>query len=371
MTPAELAREAAAKRLGIKLEFPGTPTDATTARNAANKSAEDGDECSVCLESPRQGNLRSLFPCAHWMCSKCCSSLQAAARKLGGGVRSDGKEFVKCPTCRRATAVDEIRDVGRTGMSVAGKDIKEEDLGPHASDMLGSLVLMASSSGGHAADAVAGQLDRELMSAERNLPVMGFPGSRMESVIRRVLAVLRLDPIAKILIFSQWVEALDILEHYLRLNKVALARATGGGQKFLSSVKRFKGADGLGAPPPVLLLDLKHGANGLNLVEANHVILMEPVLSPGVELQAIGRVHRIGQRRETVVHRFYTASTVEERIYQFRVALLPSDNIAADVDSVDLGKVARPEGAGITVADLDGLLGGSSAPPRTIPGSIS
>ena len=53
----------------------------------------------------------------------------------------------------------------------------------------------------------------------------------------------------------------------------------------------------------VLLIPLKSGANGLNLIEATHVLLMEPILNPGSELQAIGRVHRIGQTKETFVHR--------------------------------------------------------------------
>ena len=53
-----------------------------------------------------------------------------------------------------------------------------------------------------------------------------------------------------------------------------------------------------------LLLPLKHGANGLNLVDAQHVVLIEPLLNPGAEAQAINRVHRIGQTRETTVHRF-------------------------------------------------------------------
>jgi SNF2 family DNA or RNA helicase len=42
---------------------------------------------------------------------------------------------------------------------------------------------------------------------------------------------------------------------------------------------------------------------GLNLTEAAHVVLIEPLLDVAAEAQAVGRVHRIGQRRETHVHR--------------------------------------------------------------------
>lgn len=53
----------------------------------------------------------------------------------------------------------------------------------------------------------------------------------------------------------------------------------------------------------------------MNIIEARHVILVEPILNPATELQAIGRVHRIGQTKETVVHRFLVRETIEERMH--------------------------------------------------------
>lgn len=58
----------------------------------------------------------------------------------------------------------------------------------------------------------------------------------------------------------------------------------------------------------VLLILIQHGANGLNLLEAQHVILVEPLLNPAAESQAISRVHRIGQKNKTLVHRFIVCS---------------------------------------------------------------
>merc|ERR1711904_346423 len=66
----------------------------------------------------------------------------------------------------------------------------------------------------------------------------------------------------------------------------------------------------------VLMLPVKSGSNGLNLIEAQHVILIEPLLDPAKEAQAFGRVDRIGQTKQTFVHRFIVTETVEEKVYK-------------------------------------------------------
>lgn len=52
-----------------------------------------------------------------------------------------------------------------------------------------------------------------------------------------------------------------------------------------------------------MLVSLKAGNAGLNLTAANHVIILDPFWNPFVEYQAADRCHRIGQRREVIVHR--------------------------------------------------------------------
>jgi hypothetical protein len=68
----------------------------------------------------------------------------------------------------------------------------------------------------------------------------------------------------------------------------------------------------------VLLLSLQTQAAGLTLVRASHVILLEPALDPAIEQQAVARVHRIGQTRETVVTRLLVDGTVEMEVVKVR-----------------------------------------------------
>ena len=69
----------------------------------------------------------------------------------------------------------------------------------------------------------------------------------------------------------------------------------------------------------VFLLHARAHSSGLNLVNASHVFLCEPLLNTALELQAIARVDRIGQQQETTVWLYIVDGTVEESIYNLSV----------------------------------------------------
>jgi SNF2 family DNA or RNA helicase len=64
----------------------------------------------------------------------------------------------------------------------------------------------------------------------------------------------------------------------------------------------------------VLLMTLKTGGVGLNLVKASYVFHLEPWWNPAVENQASDRAHRLGQQKPVQVYRYLMKESVEEKI---------------------------------------------------------
>ena len=64
----------------------------------------------------------------------------------------------------------------------------------------------------------------------------------------------------------------------------------------------------------VLLASARVGGEGLTLVEANHVFLLNQWWNPSANDQARDRVVRVGQQRKVRVYRFCCRGTIEEAI---------------------------------------------------------
>ena len=119
----------------------------------------------------------------------------------------------------------------------------------------------------------------------------------------------------KTIIFSPWVKHFDFLEHVLNGCGIGCYRVDGGTNEFLRK-QYFQEFNTDRNRHAVMLVSIKVGGLGLNLIGASRVILLSPVWNPTVDAQAVGRAFRIGQSKHIQVFRLIMSGTVEEKVRQ-------------------------------------------------------
>eukprot|EP00743_Colponemidia_sp_Colp-15_P012322 GILK01013989.1.p1 GENE.GILK01013989.1~~GILK01013989.1.p1 ORF type:complete len:1573 (-),score=378.23 GILK01013989.1:49-4446(-) len=221
---------------------------------AKDKSEDTLDPCPICHDT--LGADVVILPCGHTLCYQCSSSLME---------RSANQKQLKCPTCRVKVSMADVAFVSDTNNTEGDVDVT----------------------------------------------VNGSWGTKIDALIRILKRLSTNTPAVKSLVFSQWSDVLEIVARAFDKNDISFVRSDkGGNKKFHKAVDQFKHDPSI----QVLLLPVQRGGNGLNLTEATHVFLLEPLLNCGLEMQAVNRIHRIGQTAETFVHRLIVADTVEEKI---------------------------------------------------------
>lgn len=130
----------------------------------------------------------------------------------------------------------------------------------------------------------------------------------------------------RILVFSQFTRMIALIEDELIVRDIGYSKLTGQTKKRDDAIELFKSG-----AVNVFLISLKAGGVGLNLTEADTVIIYDPWWNPAAESQAADRAHRIGQDKPVFVYKLITENTVEEKILamQERKRLL-ADSIYSD-----------------------------------------
>lgn len=82
-----------------------------------------------------------------------------------------------------------------------------------------------------------------------------------------------------------------------------------------------------GSDKKVFILSTRAGGLGIDLFAANIVIIFDSDWNPQVDLQAIDRAHRIGQKKDVKVYRFVTEGTVEDVIVKRAARKLRVDHL--------------------------------------------
>lgn len=118
------------------------------------------------------------------------------------------------------------------------------------------------------------------------------PSAKVDKAMSLILQALAEDPGNKVCVFSQFTSMLDVIEIPLRKERVSFSRYDGtmSIQQREKVLADFRSGNSV----RVMLISLKCGSLGLNLVCANRVLLIDPWWNGSIEDQAVDRVHRIG-----------------------------------------------------------------------------
>lgn len=119
----------------------------------------------------------------------------------------------------------------------------------------------------------------------------------------------------KMLIFSQFVSALNKVENHLNKEHIPYYIITGqtDAKERLNMCNKFNNDK-----TPVFLVSLKAGGTGLNLIGADTVIHIDPWWNSSAEDQATDRAHRIGQTRNVEVIKLIVSNSIEQRVIELQ-----------------------------------------------------
>lgn len=149
----------------------------------------------------------------------------------------------------------------------------------------------------------------------------------------------------RVLMFSQFLDNLDIVEDFLDGLGLQHRRLDGS----INSLEKQKRIDDFNAPDSpyfAFLLSTRSGGVGINLASADTVIIMDPDFNPHQDIQALSRAHRIGQKNKVLVFQIMTRGSAEEKIMQIGKKKMVLDHVL-------IQQMAHEDDAGM---DLESIL---------------
>ena len=279
-----------------------------------NKASILKEECSICLDHISV-HESVITPCFHIFCRGCLVGVLRQPKTTQQSEPSPTSAMLRlpnglCPVCNEAVDSTKILRLSECGGQI------------HTSYLLTSMVQPTS---------VANREGDGVARKTLETAVRGSSSSKLTAILEELEKVWEEEPGSKVLIFSQFLGFLDILEDSFKKNQIAYARLDGKlslkdrvrvlrefgtdtNEKRTRSTGQAKHKAG-----SVLLVSMKAGGVGLNLVAANTVFIADRWWNAAVEDQCVDRIHRIGQTAHKVrVRRFFVCNSVEERIVELQ-----------------------------------------------------
>ncbi|TXT06109.1 hypothetical protein VHUM_03582 [Vanrija humicola] len=274
-----------------------------------NINQDAHSECSICFGTS-DDEYAILLNCGHAFCVSCFREYRKAAHV--------GR---KCATCQtpikdkftrirlNRPAPDDVDKPEGSGSGEAEMPEAEKEVEPEDDEDA------AEREAQKERETRAADLEKlNMMPFDRQraifaMDMMGEFGSKINFLIKHLHYYRSTRPNTRHVVFSNWADSLSIVERALSINRIKYV-------SFDSNTKSNNVVEEFHRDPSisVFLLHAERESAGLTLTSCEVVHLLEPVLQHSFELQAIGRVDRLGQNKETTVYCYATMETVEARI---------------------------------------------------------
>lgn len=177
--------------------------------------------------------------------------------------------------------------------------------------------------------------------------------TQSSSKLERMMQILNAsrDSGNKTVVFSQWTRFLDIVQSRLDREGLKYCRIDGT----MSAGQRDASLQSLANDEncTIMLASLGVCAVGLNLTAANQIILSDTWWAPAIEDQAVDRVHRLGQKKKTMVWRLIMDESIEQQTIEIQAEKRKLMQLAFSEKG---GK--RDKAKAGRLADIQRLLGG-------------
>ncbi|KAI9755427.1 MAG: hypothetical protein M4579_004284 [Chaenotheca gracillima] len=244
---------------------------------SSDKAAE-----RICIICRMSFDVGALTVCGHQYCREC--------------IQLWWRQHRTCPVCKKRLVQNDLHQITYKPQEL---QVQEESGSSHNDE-----------APKQSESSIYSGINSGTLNEIKNVDIEGSFGTKIDTLAQHLLWLRVHDPGAKSIVFSQYREFLEVLGKAFKHFKINFVSIDSGG-----SIERFK------HDPSVecFLLHAKAHSSGLNLVNATHVFLCEPLINTALELQAIARVHRIGQHRATTVWMYLVNDTVEESIYDISV----------------------------------------------------
>ncbi|KAK9684087.1 hypothetical protein RND81_10G185400 [Saponaria officinalis] len=158
--------------------------------------------------------------------------------------------------------------------------------------------------------------------------------TKIEALREEVRFMIERDGSAKGIVFSQFIDFLNLIMYSLQKSGVTCVLVEGSMAVNAreDSIRRFN-------EDPVcriFLISLQSGGVALDLTVASHVFMMDPWWNAAIEQQAMDRIHRIGQYKPIRIVRFVIEGTIEERLLELqeRKQLLFEGTVGGSADTI-------------------------------------